>query len=106
MQTARDRRDQQYLVAVLERIRSAPQEANIFFIHINIQEPPRLPCFIPQMWLQVGELLVELGEQLTEIRRRTHDARRPGSKPPQNRRNLTWDPHQKPPGRNTPTEND
>src|ERR1700687_4208171 len=73
-QPARDRRHQEHLVAVLERIRSAPQEANIFLIHINIQESPRLPRFIPQMGLQVGELLVELREQFVEICRRAHDS--------------------------------
>src|SRR6266481_664765 len=50
-QTACDRRYQEYFVAVLERIRSATQKANIFLVHINIQEPPRLPGLIPQVGL-------------------------------------------------------
>src|ERR1019366_5372802 len=101
---ARDRRHQQYLVAILERIRSAPKEANVFLIHINIQEPPRLPRFIPQMGLQVGELLVEFREQLTEIRSRAHDARCPSRKPPQSRRNLNGDAHKNLPGQKPVTK--
>ena len=74
VRSARDRRHQQYLVAVLERVRSATEEANVFLIHIDIQEAPRLSRFIPQMGLQVGELRVEIREQLTEIRGRADDA--------------------------------
>jgi len=69
LRSARDRRHQQYLIAILERIRGASQEADIFLVHINIQEPPRLPRFIAQMRLQIGELPVEFREQLTEISR-------------------------------------
>jgi len=54
LRPARDRRHQQHLIAVLERIRRTAQKAYVFLIHINIQEPPRLSRFIPQMGLQVG----------------------------------------------------
>src|SRR5271155_742797 len=46
------------------------------------------------MGLQVGELGVELREQLIEIRSRANHARRPRSKPPQSRRNLNGNTHE------------
>src|SRR5208337_4027271 len=95
---ARDRRYEQHLIAVLERIRSAPQKPNILLIHINIQETPRLAGFVPQMGLQFGELLVELREQLIEVSRRAYHARCPRSQPPQSGRNLNRNAHEKPPG--------
>src|SRR5208282_2612567 len=81
LRPARNRGYQQYLISVLERIRRASDEANVFLIHVNIQEAPCLPRFIPQMGLQIGELLVELREQLAEIRNRASDARCSGGKP-------------------------
>lgn len=61
--SACDRRHQKYLVAILEGVGRAAEEAHVFLIHIDIEEAPRLSCFIPQMWLQVGELRIEFREQ-------------------------------------------
>jgi hypothetical protein len=83
MRSARNRGHKQYFVPVLERVRRPSDEANIFFIHVDIQEPPRLPSFIPQVGLQIGELGVEVREQIIEIPRRANNPRRARSKPPQ-----------------------
>jgi len=49
LRPTRDRWHEQHLIAIPERVRSAAEEADVFLIHINIQEAARLSGFITQM---------------------------------------------------------
>jgi hypothetical protein len=47
-----------------KRIGRAAEEANVFLVHINIQEAPRLSRFIPQMRFRSGNCESSSAEQL------------------------------------------
>src|ERR1700690_1337031 len=94
---ARDRRHQQYLIAVLKAVGGAAQKTDVFLIHINIQEAPYLSRFIPQMRFQVGKLRVERGKQLAKIHGFASQVRRASRQPPQRRWNLNGNAHKEPP---------
>ena len=58
-----DRRHQQHFISILKRVLVSTQKADVFFIHVHIQEAANFPGFIPQMRFEVGKLLVERGKE-------------------------------------------
>jgi hypothetical protein len=66
---ASDGGDQQYLIPILERVSVSTQKADVFFIHIDIQEAADLAVLIAEVRLKRGEFCIELGEEVIEIGR-------------------------------------
>src|ERR1700736_1568797 len=64
---ARNRRHQQNLIALLKRITVSSEESNILLVDVHVQEAPNLPGFIPQMRLQIRELLIKRAKQFTQV---------------------------------------
>ena len=101
---ARDRRHQQHLVAVLERIGSAAQEADIFLVHINFRNRRVSPASSRRWGFKSGNCGSSSENSSLRFAAEQDDARRPRSEPPQSGGNLNGDAHQEPPGRK-PIEN-
>ena len=70
---ARNRRHQQHLIPLLEGVAGSSQEADIFLIHIDVEETAHLAGLVAQVRLQLGKLLIEDGEQFFQIRRGASD---------------------------------
>ncbi len=95
---AGDRRHQQDFISILKRVRLPAQKADIFFVHIHVEETANLAGFIAQVRLKIGELLIERGKQFSQIRRRASDSRITCCQPAQGRRNLNCNSHLGPHG--------
>ena len=49
-------------------MRTVPtQEADVFFVHVYIEEAANFSGLIPQMRFEVGKLLVERGKEFGQI---------------------------------------
>ena len=55
---AGDRRHKKHFVSVLEGIVVPSQEADVFFIDVDVQEASNLSGFVPQVRFEFGELCV------------------------------------------------
>src|SRR3954469_25625572 len=66
--SARNRGHKQYLVAFLEGIGLSAEEANIFLVHVDVEEATNLALIIAQVRLQLGEFLIQHREEFREIR--------------------------------------
>src|ERR1700674_356752 len=88
-----DRGQQQNFVAFLESVGLSAKEADVFLVHINIEEAADLPFVVAQMRLQVGKFFVQDQEQLSEIRRCAGDRTDARSVAAQCSRNLHGDRH-------------
>src|SRR6266849_10708125 len=62
---------QQHLIPVLERIARAAEEADVFFVHIDVQEAADLAGIVAEVRFQCGELFVERGEKIVQVGRGT-----------------------------------
>ena len=60
--SARDRRHQQHFIPVLKRILRPAQKADVFLVHINVEEAADLSGLVAQVGLQFRKLLIEDGE--------------------------------------------
>lgn len=90
---ASDRRHEQHFIAFLEGVCLTAKEANIFLIHVDIEESPNLSFLVAQMRLQFGELFVENGEEFSEIGDSACDRSNSGGVAPKRSRNLYCDWH-------------
>src|SRR5882757_8776427 len=63
LRAAGNRWHQQHFISVLKCVLGSAEEADIFFVHVDIQEASNLSRLIAQVRLQVRKLLVECGEQ-------------------------------------------
>src|SRR6476646_11865903 len=84
---------QQHFVTILKRISVSAQEADVFFVHIHIQEAADFSRLVAEMRFEIGELLVERGKKFSQIGCRARDLRIAGSQPAQRGRNLHCDVH-------------
>jgi hypothetical protein len=62
---ARNRRHKQNFVPLLEGVTGSAEEANVFFVHIDVEEAADLSSFVAQVRLQLRKLFIEDGEQLS-----------------------------------------
>src|SRR4029077_7519015 len=67
MRSAGDRRHQQNFVAFLKRVGWPAEKADVFFVHIDVQEAANLALVITQVRLEVGKLFVEHRKQFAEV---------------------------------------
>jgi hypothetical protein len=67
--TASNGRNEQNFVSIFERVSVPAQEADVFFIHINIQETTDLAVLIPKMRFERRKFCIELGEKIVQVRR-------------------------------------
>src|SRR5579864_5734756 len=67
MQSSGDRRHQQNFIAFLKRVGRPAQKADVFFVHIDVQEAANLALVITQVRLEFGKLLVEYREQFAQV---------------------------------------
>jgi hypothetical protein len=73
LQTAGYGGHQQHFVPVLECVARTAEEADVFFVHVNIQKTTDLAGIISQMRLEVGKFFVESREELVQVRRSTRN---------------------------------
>ncbi len=65
--TTRDRRDEHDLIAILEGVGFASEEANVFVIHIDVNEAPELTGLILDLGRECGEVLVDIGDESRQV---------------------------------------
>src|SRR5580704_8783291 len=90
---ARDRRHQQDFVSIAEDVCRATEEADVFLVHVNIEEAAHLAGLVADMRLQFRKLLVQDREQFSQIRGRARDRAYARRVPPQGGWNLYCDRH-------------
>src|SRR5579864_3835347 len=90
---ARDGRHEQNFIALLERVHLSAEEANVFFIYVDVEEAPNLSLVVAQVRLQFGKFLVEHREQFPEIRRGAGDRTYARGVAAKRGRNLYGDRH-------------
>ena len=56
---AGDRRHKKHFVSFLEGIVVPSEEADVFFIDVDVQEASNLSGFVPQVRFEFGELFIE-----------------------------------------------
>ncbi len=67
-QSAGDGRNQHHLVAVLERVGVAAQKADIFVVHVDVDEAPQLAGLVLDLGGERGKVGVDVGDQGRQIR--------------------------------------
>jgi hypothetical protein len=65
--SAGDGRDQHDLVAILEGVGVAAEEADVFVVDVDIDEAAEFPGFVLDLGGKCGEFLVDVGDQAGEI---------------------------------------
>src|ERR1700730_11408470 len=95
--SARDRRHEQNFIPFLEGVTGPAQEADVFLIHVNVEEAAHLSSLIAQVRLQVRKFFIEDGKQLSHVRSRARDRAYSRSVPTQCSRDLYDDRHLMPP---------
>ena len=88
-----NRRHQENFIAFLKRIGRSAEEANVFFVDIDIEKTADLALIIAQVRLEFGELLVEHREEFPEIGCGAGDRSDAGSMTSQSSGNIHGDGH-------------
>ena len=63
LQTAGDGRNEHDLVAILKRIGFAAEEADVFVVDVDVDEPPQLALLIFDLGGERWEVAVDVGDQ-------------------------------------------
>jgi len=71
--TARDRRNDQHFVPLLEAVLFISQKANIFLVHIEVDEAANLAVLAAQMLAKSRKAALHIGYQLRQIGRGAGD---------------------------------
>src|SRR6202051_17574 len=62
-----DRWDEHDLVTILKGVAVSTEEANVLFVHVDVDEAAKLPVLILDLGGESGKCLVDVGEETVEV---------------------------------------